>query len=429
MPGGGLGRALSYLDGPATAQAAVPFREPLPIPPELTAAKLEIPISVAEQQILPGRKTQLWTFGGSFPGPTIRRPAGERTEVTFRHELPKKVGELSVHLHGAHSRTQFDGQPGGLTAVPALQRLLQHPLDLSPQGLRQRPAAEAGRAQTLRLRPDRGRRPRTRRVQVVPRPPPRPDRVARLARDGGDVHRRRRARGIAAAADRRARHRDGDRRPHLRRPQPADRPVHRPAPARRRDPRRHGPGQRRLHAPPPRRRAPLPPADPQRLPVPRLRPLPLQRRAADPDRRRRRPDAAADPPRAHPDRPGRAGRGDRRLRPLARRHGRAPQPPQAARPQPARLARLRRRADAVPRRLRPGPRRDQGPGPPAPAPRLDPARRSASPTTAGRSPSAASSRRSGRSTARPSTPPTPTPRRGSGRPSPGSSTTRPRSPT
>jgi spore coat protein A, manganese oxidase len=132
LPGGGLGRALSYLDG-ATAQAAVPFREPLPIPTELTAAKLEIPIRLAEQQILPGRKTELWTFGGSFPGPTIRRPAGERTEVTFRHELPKSVGELSVHLHGAHSRTQFDGQPGGLTASQPFSDYCNIAQDLSPR--------------------------------------------------------------------------------------------------------------------------------------------------------------------------------------------------------------------------------------------------------------------------------------------------------
>jgi FtsP/CotA-like multicopper oxidase with cupredoxin domain len=131
LPGGGLGRALSWLEG-ATAQAAVPFREPLPIPPELTSSRIEIPIRLAEQQILPGRKTRLWTFGGSFPGPTVRRPAGERTEVVFRHELPAKVGELTVHLHGAHSRTQFDGQPGGLTGAQPFSDYCNIPLDLSP---------------------------------------------------------------------------------------------------------------------------------------------------------------------------------------------------------------------------------------------------------------------------------------------------------
>jgi FtsP/CotA-like multicopper oxidase with cupredoxin domain len=71
----------------------------------------------AAAQILPGRKTRLWTYGGTFPGPTIRRPAGEPTEVTFVHNLPPDAGELSVHLHGGHNRSREDGQPGGLTTV------------------------------------------------------------------------------------------------------------------------------------------------------------------------------------------------------------------------------------------------------------------------------------------------------------------------
>ena len=93
----------------------MPFQARLPIPRELTGSQIEIPIREAEAQILPGPKTRLWTYGGTFPGPTVRRPAGQRTEVTFHHELPARAGELSVHLHGGHNRTQFDGQPGGLT--------------------------------------------------------------------------------------------------------------------------------------------------------------------------------------------------------------------------------------------------------------------------------------------------------------------------
>jgi FtsP/CotA-like multicopper oxidase with cupredoxin domain len=69
----------------------------------------------AEVQALPGPKTRMWTYDGTFPGPTIRRPAGERTEVTFKHRLPHEAGELTVHLHGGHNRSEFDGQPGGLT--------------------------------------------------------------------------------------------------------------------------------------------------------------------------------------------------------------------------------------------------------------------------------------------------------------------------
>lgn len=82
---------------------------------------------------MPGRKTRMWTYDGCFPGPTIRRPAGERTEVTFLHELPAKVGELSVHLHGGHNRTQFDGQPGGLTASHATSFYCDIPRGLTPR--------------------------------------------------------------------------------------------------------------------------------------------------------------------------------------------------------------------------------------------------------------------------------------------------------
>jgi spore coat protein A len=66
-------------------------------------------------QALPGAKTRMWTYGGTFPGPTIRRPAGHRTAITFHHELPRAAGDLTVHLHGGHTRSEFDGQPGGLT--------------------------------------------------------------------------------------------------------------------------------------------------------------------------------------------------------------------------------------------------------------------------------------------------------------------------
>jgi FtsP/CotA-like multicopper oxidase with cupredoxin domain len=99
----------------ARRHEAAPFRQPLPVPEVLRGSRLTIPIREAEVQVMPGEKTRMWTYGGTFPGPTIRRPAGHRTEVTFLHRLPASAGELTVHLHGGHSRTQFDGQPGGLT--------------------------------------------------------------------------------------------------------------------------------------------------------------------------------------------------------------------------------------------------------------------------------------------------------------------------
>ena len=93
------------------------FTTPLPIPEVLTGADLTIPMRAADVAILPGRKTRMWTYGGSFPGPTIRRPAGAVTRVRFQHRLPPEAGELTVHLHGGHNRCTEDGQPGGLTAA------------------------------------------------------------------------------------------------------------------------------------------------------------------------------------------------------------------------------------------------------------------------------------------------------------------------
>ncbi|MBW3653164.1 MAG: multicopper oxidase family protein [Actinobacteria bacterium] len=92
-----------------------PYSRPLPIPAVLTGADLTIPMREAEVAILPGRRTRMWTYGGSFPGPTIRRPAGATTRVRFEHQLPRQAGELTVHLHGGHNRCEEDGQPGGLT--------------------------------------------------------------------------------------------------------------------------------------------------------------------------------------------------------------------------------------------------------------------------------------------------------------------------
>ncbi len=125
LPAGGAGALRRH--------ATPPFRLPLPIPPELRGADLTIPIREAEVQAMPGPKTRMWTYGGCFPGPTIRRPAGERTSVAFLHQLPERVGELSVHLHGGHNRTQFDGQPGGLTPSHSISFYCDIPRGLSPR--------------------------------------------------------------------------------------------------------------------------------------------------------------------------------------------------------------------------------------------------------------------------------------------------------
>jgi FtsP/CotA-like multicopper oxidase with cupredoxin domain len=98
------------------APAAGPFMQPLRIPQVLTGDDLTIRMFEADVPVLPGQPTRMWTYDGTFPGPTIRRPGGRPTRITFVHELPEQAGHLTVHRHGGHNRASEDGQPGGHTA-------------------------------------------------------------------------------------------------------------------------------------------------------------------------------------------------------------------------------------------------------------------------------------------------------------------------
>jgi FtsP/CotA-like multicopper oxidase with cupredoxin domain len=100
--------------GGGTHPVPLKFEQPLRLPKVLTGAHLHIPIKRAKVRILPhGPRTPMWTYGGSYPGPTIRRPAGHDTRITFVDRLPKADGKLTVHLHGDHHSSASDGQPDG----------------------------------------------------------------------------------------------------------------------------------------------------------------------------------------------------------------------------------------------------------------------------------------------------------------------------
>ncbi|HEX2271293.1 MAG TPA: multicopper oxidase domain-containing protein, partial [Pyrinomonadaceae bacterium] len=88
------------------------------IPPVYTGSDLNIAMREACVPILPGPCTKMWTYDGMFPGPTIRRPSGVTTRVTFSNELPSSVGSTTVHHHGNHSASRFDGQPAEHLIAP-----------------------------------------------------------------------------------------------------------------------------------------------------------------------------------------------------------------------------------------------------------------------------------------------------------------------
>ncbi|MFJ3216685.1 multicopper oxidase family protein [Kitasatospora sp. NPDC086801] len=92
-----------------------PFQIPLPVPAVLqpvrtdgTADYYEITQRVAALEILPGVKTEAWTYGGTFPGPTVVTRSGRTAVVKHRNELP--VPSV-VHLHGGHTPADSDGYP------------------------------------------------------------------------------------------------------------------------------------------------------------------------------------------------------------------------------------------------------------------------------------------------------------------------------
>ncbi len=122
-----IGAALStprwLLPGSAPAAAlSAPFSEPLRIPRVLKGARIKIPIVPADVQLLQGDPTRMWTFGGTFPGPTIRRPAGATTTVEFAHGLPARARSLTIHNHGHHTASKDDGQPTGEFLEPGRRR-------------------------------------------------------------------------------------------------------------------------------------------------------------------------------------------------------------------------------------------------------------------------------------------------------------------
>jgi FtsP/CotA-like multicopper oxidase with cupredoxin domain len=88
-----------------------PFSHRLRFPPVATDADISVGIHETCVQILDGPCTNMWTYRGTYPGLTIRRPTGQTTNVTFTNNLDPAAGALTVHNHGNHSSPENDGQP------------------------------------------------------------------------------------------------------------------------------------------------------------------------------------------------------------------------------------------------------------------------------------------------------------------------------
>ena len=87
----GMRGTLTVIGGPVGDVPVPPaFEQPLRIPKVLTGDHITIPMKKADVRVMAhGPKTTMWTYGGSYPGPTIMRRTGQATKVTFKHQLPR----------------------------------------------------------------------------------------------------------------------------------------------------------------------------------------------------------------------------------------------------------------------------------------------------------------------------------------------------
>lgn len=99
MPGV-LGKVLHAEEAPGRMQAGNTLRRP----PLFTGASLNA--AVLAQNVWPDMTTTVWTYGGSYPAPTIRRRRGERFTVMLNNELPE---ETNIHWHGLLVPADMDG--------------------------------------------------------------------------------------------------------------------------------------------------------------------------------------------------------------------------------------------------------------------------------------------------------------------------------
>jgi len=102
--------------------APVSQSRPLKIPPIFEGSAIAAARMSAE--LRPGVPTELWTFGGSFPGPTIRVRRGD----SFRVDLDNQLDEpTNIHWHGLTTPADMDGHPRDVVA-PGASRAYAFPI-------------------------------------------------------------------------------------------------------------------------------------------------------------------------------------------------------------------------------------------------------------------------------------------------------------
>ena len=121
-----LGTGASESSGPPTAFHDPPRKgRPWKIEPAVARdldkaseniVEVEIVASVEQIQFAPGKApTEVWTYNGTIPGPTIEANVGDTLIVHFYNELPEKS---TIHWHGLELPANMDGSNIAQNPVP-----------------------------------------------------------------------------------------------------------------------------------------------------------------------------------------------------------------------------------------------------------------------------------------------------------------------
>ena len=83
--------------------------------PDPRVVETVLTASVGRMELVPGQLTDVYTFNGSIPGPTIEANVGDTLVVHFVNALPEAS---SIHWHGVATPSTMDGSELAQTAVP-----------------------------------------------------------------------------------------------------------------------------------------------------------------------------------------------------------------------------------------------------------------------------------------------------------------------
>ncbi len=107
--------------GDAGSPKVAPFSLPFKVPPVLSPVRsdattdyYQINVNKTQVNILPGRSTEVFSYNGTIPGPTIIQRQGRQSVVRFINNSIETP--TSTHLHGMASLPQYDGYAEDLIA-------------------------------------------------------------------------------------------------------------------------------------------------------------------------------------------------------------------------------------------------------------------------------------------------------------------------